>query len=366
MTPTHDEETTHAGNGLSAGVLRSMLSMADDDGFFGMLAVDQRPPIFAAIARHGDRRPDEVHYDEVALVKGVLVEELAPHASAVLLDPVWTHPHHLTAVPGRIGLLSTLEDYGFTLHERDERRSHAIPNWSVAKIKRSGAQGVKVLAWYRPDVSDATQQHQDAFIEEVGRACAEHDIPFVLELLVYPLAGEEASSAAFARRKPEHVVESVRRYADPRFGVHLLKLEFPADLKRTREFAAGAFDGVARESVYDLDEVRVHLRALDEAARVPWVILSAGVGPREFALNVELAVEAGASGFLAGRAVWWDALAAYPDVDAMRARLRSDSVPYLRSLRALVGRGRPWTAHRHYGGRVSVDGAAPTWYETYR
>jgi tagatose 1,6-diphosphate aldolase len=340
--------------------------MADDAGHFGMIAVDQRPPIFQALARHGDRRPDDVGYDEVALVKGVLVEELGPHASAVLLDPVWTHPHHLTAVPGRVGLLSTLEDYGFTLHERNERRSHAIPNWSVAKIKRSGAQGVKVLAWYRPDVSDATRDHQDAFIEGVGRDCAQHDIPFVLELLVYPLAGEDATSAAFARQKPEHVIESVRRYADPRFGVHLLKLEFPADLKRTREFASGAFDGVARESVYDLAEVEAQLRALDEAARVPWVILSAGVGPREFALNVELAVRAGASGFLAGRAVWWDALAAYPDIDAMRALLRSESVPYLRSLRALVGRGAPWTGHRLFGGRPAVDGASPTWYETYR
>jgi ABC-type transport system substrate-binding protein len=50
------------------------------------------------------------------------VEVLAPHATAVLLDPVWTHPHYLQAVPGRVGLLSTLEDYGFDL-EGGERRS---------------------------------------------------------------------------------------------------------------------------------------------------------------------------------------------------------------------------------------------------
>jgi tagatose 1,6-diphosphate aldolase len=350
---------------LPAGTLRALTTLADDDGRFAMVAVDQRPPIFAALAKHGARQPADVRYDEVALVKGVLVETLAPHATAVLLDPVWTHPHHLTSVPGRVGLLSTLEDYDFTLHG-GERRSHAIPHWSVAKIKKSGAQGVKLLAWYRPDVSDETRSHQDRFIAEVGAACAEHELPFVLELLVYPFPGEDALSAAYARQKPRHVIESVRRYAAPRFGVDLLKLEFPADLRHTREFAGGAFDGVARDAVYTLADVRGFLAELDAAASVPWVILSAGVGPREFALSVELACEAGASGFLAGRAVWWDALDAYPDVDAMRARLRSVSVPYLRSLRALVERGRPWMAHPSIGGTVAVDGASPTWYETYR
>lgn len=350
---------------LSAGKLRALATLADDAGRFTMLAVDQRPPIFAALARHGHRDPAQVTYDEVAAAKGVLVEELAPHATAVLVDPVWTHPHHLRAVPGRVGLLSTLEDYGFALVD-GERRSRAIDGWSVAQIRRSGAMGVKLLAWHRPDVSAATQAHQDAFVEAVGRACAEHDLPFVLELLCYPLAGEDPGSLDYARAKPAHVLGSLRRYADRRFGVDLMKLEFPAELKRTEGFHAGAFDGVAREAAYDLDAVRGFLADLDTASPVPWVLLSAGVGPREFATNVELAMEAGASGVLAGRAVWYDALDAYPDLDAVRARLRARSVPYLAQLRALVQRGVPWTHHRRYGGAPTVANASPTWYQEYR
>ena len=118
---------------LPAATLRALMTLADDTGRFGMIAVDQRPPIFAALARYGNRRPDDVGYDEVAHVKGALVEVLAPDASAVLVDPVWSHPHHVTLVPGRVGLLSTLEDHAFTVHD-GERRSHAIPLWSVAKI----------------------------------------------------------------------------------------------------------------------------------------------------------------------------------------------------------------------------------------
>ena len=359
---TSDTSPTPAS--LPAGTLRGLMTLADFSGRFSMIAVDQRPPIFAALARHGNRRPEDVAYAEVAAVKGVLVEVLAADASALLLDPVWTHPHHLTKVPGRVGLLSTLEDYAFTLQD-GERRSHAIPDWSVAKIKRSGAQAVKVLAWDRPDVSAATRDHQDAFISEIGRACHEYELPFVLELLVYPLPGEDPASSDYARAKPQRVLGSVRHYADPRFGVDLYKLEFPAELKATEEFAAGAFDGRRREAVYGLDEVRGYLSELDAASPVPWVLLSAGVGPHEFAFNVELACLAGASGFLAGRAVWYDALEAYPDLDAIAERLRSVSLPYLRSLCAIAQRGRPWTAHRRYGGGVRVEAAGPTWYAEY-
>jgi tagatose 1,6-diphosphate aldolase len=350
---------------LSAGKLRALTTLADDAGRFTMIAVDQRPPIFTALARHGRRDPSEVGYDEVAMVKGALVEVLAPHASAVLMDPVWTHPHHLRAVPGCVGLISTLEDYGFDLVD-GERRSRTIDGWSVGKIRRSGAMGVKLLAWHRPDASEATQAHQDEFVAAVGRACIDHDLPFVLELLVYPIAGEDASSAAYARAKPDLVLGSLRRYADPRFAVDLMKLELPVELKRVAGFHAGALDGVEREAVYDLDDVRGWLHALDEASPVPWVLLSAGVGPREFAIGVELAVEAGASGVLAGRAVWYDALAAYPDLDALKARLQARSVPYLKQLRAIVEGGVPWHAHRRYGGAPTVAGAAPTWFEDYR
>lgn len=349
---------------LPAGTFRALRALADDTGRFGMVAVDQRPPIFEALARYGSRRPSDVGYDEIAAVKGALVEVLAPDASAVLLDPVWSHPHHVGMVPGRVGLLSTLEDHAFSVHD-GERRSHAIAGWSAAKIKRSGANGVKLLAWDRPDASTATRDHQDGLVAEVGRACREVELPFVLELLTYPLEGEDPDGADYARAKPQRVLDAVRHFADERFGVDLFKLEFPADLKWTSEFSAGAFDGRRRDAVYDLDEVRGLLARVDELASAPWVLLSAGVGPHEFAFDVELACVAGASGFLAGRSVWYDALDAYPDLAGVRERLRRVSLPYLRSLRATAQRGRPWTEHRRYAGGVSVAGAGPTWYETY-
>lgn len=349
---------------LSAGKLRGLQSLADDAGIFKMIATDQRPPIFNALAKHDHRDPSEVRYDEVAAVKKLLIRVLAPGASAVLVDPVWGHPHALADIPGRVGLISTLEDYSFELND-GERWSHPIGAWTVEKIKRCGAGGVKVLVWHRPDLREDTRAHQDAFVQQIGEACEAHDIPFILEILCYPKPGEDGASARYAAAKPERVLASLEHFAQDRFKVDLFKLEFPADLKYCREFAGGAFDGTPRDALYALEDVQKHLATMHRLSPVPWVLLSAGVGPREFALNLELAFAAGASGFLAGRAVWLDALDAYPDLDAVEQKLRRASLPYLRQISALADTALPWHQHPAYGNAVQLEQGGNDWYKEY-
>ena len=99
-----------------------------------------------------------------------------------------------------------------------------------SKIKRLGADGVKVLAWYRPDAARDVLDHQRRYVEAVGRACVAQDIPYVLELLVYPFAGVKAAGSAYEEdpaRHPQLVIDSVREFADPRYAVDLFKLESP-------------------------------------------------------------------------------------------------------------------------------------------
>ncbi len=348
----------------SAGKLRGMARLADRDGRFRMVAVDQRPPLFRALAAALGVSEDDLSWDEVADAKALLIRELGPHAGAVLLDPVWAQPHALLDLPGDVAMLSTLEGYAF--REVDgERRSIAIEGWSVAKARRSGADAIKVLAWDRPDVSDATRRHQDAFVREAADACRRFDLPFVLELLDYPLPGEDPSDPGWIRAKAERVLGSLRHFADPAFGVDLFKLELPFDPHRVREVAAGALDGVSREPVLDQAEAEALLRRLDDASPVPWVLLSAGVGPRAFEFGVQLAVAAGASGFLAGRALWLSALEAWPDRDAVAVALRTRSLPLMRRLGARVQEARPWTEHRRFAGTPRLEGAGPEWARRY-
>jgi len=55
-----------------------------------------------------------------------------------------------------------------------------------------------------------------------------------------------------------------------------------------------------------------------------------------FVQALTVATCVGARGYLAGRAVWWSAMAAYPDLDAMRRYLRHDGFSALRSLDQVV------------------------------
>lgn len=308
----------------TAGKHWGLRRLSGADGRFRMLAVDQRPPIFQLIAQARGIALDAVPFDEVCAIKRVLVEALAPHVDAALLDPNFAYPAAIDVLPPRTGLILTLED-----HRVEEtpagRRSRSIPSWDVGRIKRLGADGVKVLVWYRPDAGEAVLAHQHDYVREVGAACAAHDIPFILELLVYPFQGSAGDHADYAEdpaKQARLVIESVRRFAEPGFGVDLFKLECPLPAASLAE--AGT---------------KAAFAALAEAtAGRPWVMLSAGAPPDRFARVLELAYDAGASGFLAGRAIWWRAMQDWPDAERCRARLRDEAVPYLTSLSALTKR----------------------------
>jgi tagatose 1,6-diphosphate aldolase len=303
--------------------------MADARGHFRMLATDQRPPIQQIIARALGCAPEAVAFSDIVAVKRLLAEELAPHATAVLADPNFSYPVAIDALSPQAGLILTLEEHRFT-DTPEGRLSGSIPGWTVDRIKRVGADGVKVLVWYRPDASADVRAHQQSYVRQVGRECAAHDIPLVLELLVYPFARVAAARAEYAEdpaRHPQMVIDSVREFARPEYGVDLLKLEspLPASLLPPDNDAAGT----ARvQSLFD---------ALAEATGgLPWVMLSAGAAKADFQRVLRFAYKAGAAGFLAGRAIWADAMAAWPDREACRAGLRASGVPYMRELAALT------------------------------
>jgi len=104
--------------------------------------------------------------------------------------------------------------------------------------------------------------------------------------------------------------------------VDLLKVEFPGyvDTAEGRRSAAAACAELAA------------------AVPVPWVLLSAGVGYPDFRTQLEIACRAGASGYLAGRSVWRDAVVARDPAAIGQARDR------LAELNAITrSHGRPYS-----------------------
>ena len=340
----------------SAGKYWGMRRMADANGRFKMTAVDQRPPIKNPIK--AKRGTAEAPWEDVAGFKEMLIEELQGESSAMLLDPHYAYPRGVTKLQASRGLIVTLEDSIFR-ETPGGRLSAEIDDWSVEKIKRIGADAVKVLTWYRPDAAPEICRAQQDFTQRIGEACARYDIPFVFELLVYPLAADAEQTHDYIEMKskhPEFVLESVRTFADPKFGVDLFKLESP--------LAAADVPGVGAPG---WEEAQRWFDALGEAAGRPWVMLSAGAGMEEFRRILTHAYRAGASGYLAGRAIWLKAFEQFPDWDAIRQGLRGEAVEYTRSLNELTDHtAQPWQAHRGFGaGGARVLPADATFRHVY-
>ncbi|WP_024513642.1 tagatose 1,6-diphosphate aldolase [Bradyrhizobium sp. Tv2a-2] len=324
------------------GKNRGLARLADADGHFRMVALDQRPPLFEAIAQAKGITRDQVEYADVAAAKRLLVEALAPHCSSMLFDPNFAVPAAIDLLPPRCGLIVTLEE-----HRVEEtpagRKSRAIANWSVEKIRAIGGDAVKVLAWYRPDADKAIVEHQRNFVREIGEDCARFDIPYVLELLVYPFLGSANHTADYVEspgKLPQLVIDSVREFARPEYGVDLLKLESPLAANSLPPPDGGAAAAVAQRQFDAIGDICAE-------RRIPWVLLSAGAAPDRFERVLDYAYTAGAGGFLAGRTIWLDAVRRhFPDRAAVATSLRNDGVKVLEGLNALTkAKAKAWAAH---------------------
>jgi len=302
---------------ISIGALRGLQQISNQDGIFTMAAMDQRGALKAMLNPGGD-----VSYEEMRQTKIDVVGALAPHASGVLIDPEYGAAECVAsgALPGNRGLIVSIEKTGYTL-DGSGRLAELIPNWGGVRIKRMGASAVKLLVYYHPDEKEAARKQRDV-VSSVLEDCRKYDIPLLVEAVAYPLAGQD--KAAFAKSKPDAVVRSAEELCPLGFDVY--KAEFPVDL---------AFP-------YEEASLGEWCRKLDAATSQPWVILSAGVGIDQFAQQVEVACQNGASGFLAGRAIWKDSVK-IKDLEQRREHLRTQAVANLERCNDLAHKyGRPW------------------------
>ncbi len=269
---------------LSLGKINRLQKCATPDGKFVMFALDHRNNLRNAL---NPEAPESVTFDQMAAFKQLLISELSPVSSGVLLDPQYGVAPAIShgAIAPSSGLLVAVEKTGYT-GDPAARESQILPGWSVEKISRLGADGVKLLIYYHPEAPNAPQQ--EALVEQVGVECQKFDIPFFLEPLSFSLDPTVKKLASTEKRQV--VIETARRLTP--FGVDVLKAEFPINIADEPDEITWA------EACSELSEI----------CPVPWVILSAGVNFDEFERQTRVACQAGASGVLAGRAVWKEAV----------------------------------------------------------
>jgi len=273
---------------LTVGKIRGLQATSNNKGIFAILAFDHRQSYVKML---GPDDPAAISYREVAASKSQVIKYLAPHSSAVLTDPVYGAAQAIAsgALPGNVGLLVALEETGYT-GESTARVTEMIPDWNVGKIKRMGADAVKLLLYYHPDAGKLTEQ-QERLTSEVIADCERADIAFFLEPVSYSIdPRNDKNSAKFAEERPRVIAEITRRLGA--LGPDVLKLEFPMDANQNM----------------DENQWMETCRAVTEASPCPWALLSAGVSFELFARQVEVACKAGASGYIAGRAVWQEGI----------------------------------------------------------
>jgi tagatose 1,6-diphosphate aldolase len=328
---------------LSIGKIRGLQQCANNDGTFSICAMDHRGSFTSMIDA---KNLDGVSSEEVVQRKQELCSHLSKHASAMLLDPIYSAAQCIIkgTLPGGKGLLVSIEETGYE-GGKENRVTQLLADWSVEKIKRMGASAVKLLIYYRPDLK-AGAEKQLAIVSAVANDCLKYDIPFFVEPVSYPIGSEVNNHAEYARRKGELVIETAKQMTA--LPIDILKAEFPADMKFNN----------------DKSQLLKLCRELDKASRVPWVLLSAGVDFETFSKQVEFACQAGASGFMGGRAIWQEAMG-IPDTAKRTEYLSTTVGARMTKLNAIVAaNGRPW--YKKWGtsltemARITED-----WYRQY-
>jgi tagatose 1,6-diphosphate aldolase len=146
----------------------------------------------------------------------------------------------------------------------------------------------------------------------------------------------------------------MREFSQPQYGVDVLKVEVPVNIR----YVEGSHANPDGQVAYSREQAKAYFRSAAAVAGVPFIYLSAGVTDEVFRETLELAAEAGTtfSGVLCGRATWQDGVPEYGrgGAKALRAWLLDRGVQNIQALNAVLSKGaKPWWDF--YGGRENIE-----------
>jgi len=335
---------------ITPGKLKGLEAVSDKRGVIRAAAMDQRGSLLKSIAKA--KGPDaRVSSEMLSEFKVAVTKVLTAHASAILLDP----EYGLEAVRARdknSGVLLAYESSGYD-NTKPGRLPDLLEHWSVARLIEAGANAIKILLYYHPDDKKDVNDIKHAFVERIGAECAHHDVPFFLEFVGYPVDGQEGNELEFAKQKPQMVSGSMEEFSKLHYGVDVLKVEIPINMK----FVDGtkSFKGT---KAYSKKEALQFFRETAAVAKKPFIYLSAGVDDDEFRESLELAAESGVpfAGVLCGRATWKEGIPVYAKegAKALENWLRDRGVKNIQALNAVLEKAaKPW--YEIYGGRNQIQ-----------
>ncbi|MGI9622820.1 MAG: hypothetical protein ACR2PK_08295 [Acidimicrobiales bacterium] len=252
------------------------------NGRFCVLAIDHRDSLKAFLSPDD---PDAIAAAELTSLKIDLVRGLGDLATGVMLEPEYSIPQVQNAgvLADDVGFIAALEAQGY-LGDPATAATRVLDGWSVEAAFDAGASAVKLLLPYHPDRQNASAQQTVA--ETIVADADRVGLPLVLEPLFYGLE--------HPAERLEVVLETAARFST--IGAGLLKMPFPVDPVHQPDHDVW-LDACLR---------------MDELIPVPWTLLSGGGDFGLFYDQVAVALNAGSSGCMVGRALWAEAAWAGP------------------------------------------------------
>jgi sulfofructosephosphate aldolase len=284
----------------------TLAAIARPGGGLAMVAMDQRESLATMMAAATGQRPDRARLVDFKLA---VAETLSPAASGFLIDAYHEPAAAARLLPASCGLILAADD--LTQEPGGPVTETGLDDAVLSGALHSAAALKLLVIWRR----DARRGHRVEMTARFIAACRARGVLSVVEPVVKPAPDEAAADWD----QDQAVREAARELSG--LGPTLTKVQVPLNGQ----------GGPA--------EQRAASEALDAVIATPWVVLSQGVERDRYAGAVEAACQAGASGFLAGRALWSDVVGR-PDA---KAALRELAAPRLEKLVALVDAyARPW------------------------
>lgn len=294
---------------MTTAELRGYHQICGSDGAMMVIACDQRGGMRKLLASDPVEQA-KISNDTLGDTKADITRYLASQASCVLLDPLCAVPKVVDegVLSRDTALLIGLDASGWETSPEGYQLSTLVPGINARRVRELGGTGGKIMVYLRSDTPAANTANV-ALLKEAIADFAQEDLLLVVEFLTYQLRGE--SDADYAAKIPALIEGGTRICLD--CGSKVLKLPYPGTPQACANVTRMAGD-------------------------VPWAVLSAGVNHEKFLDQVEIAMQNGASGVIAGRSLWKDCISL--DRDIQRQRLQTIAVPRLREIQAVVGRSR--------------------------
>ena len=288
-----------------------LTKLARPSGALAMVAVDQREALRGMFAKH---QSAPVPDSQLTQFKVDVARELSPYASALLVDQEFGIDAIIqqSALNPTCGLIAAAD---LLLGPAGGAATDTAVDPAVDPIRMRdiNAVGLKFLVLWR---NDESPDQRAKLVAQFNKLCEVSGLPSIIEIIV-----KSPLDSAKPFNREEELIIAAREAAT--WKPDLYKAEVP-------------FHGEG-----DLSAITKNAEKISEAIGSPWVVLSNGVKQPFFNDAVKACAIGGASGFLAGRAVWADIVGA-PDIPKA---LREISIPRLEALAEIVDtHAKPWSS----------------------